>query len=269
MAQNFENMQIHPSAIISSEAKIGENTKIGPFCVVGCDVTLEDNVTLHPHVIVDGITHIGEGTEIYPFASIGCPPQDLKYSGEPSKLIIGKKNVIRENVTMNPGTKGGGMITTVGDGGLFMVGSHVAHDCTVGNNVVLANNATLAGHVTVGSFVILGGLSAVHQFVRIGDHAIVGGMTGVEYDVIPYGSVKGNRASLSGLNIVGLKRRGFSREELDELRTAYKVLFTGDNTFKDRLRKLILTKPTSEAVLEIIKFIENGSNRAICQPKDN
>jgi UDP-N-acetylglucosamine acyltransferase len=267
MSRVLTNTQIHSTAVVSSKAKIGANVKVGAFCVVGSQVTLDDDVILHSHIVVDGLTHIGAETEVFPFASIGSPPQDLKYSGEPSKLIIGKKNIIRENVTMNPGTAGGGMLTSVGDHGLFMMGSHVAHDCIVGSNVVLANNATLAGHVTVGSFVILGGLSAVHQFVRIGDHAIVGGMTGVEHDVIPYGSVKGNRARLSGLNIIGLKRRGFSRGQVDELRAAYKMLFDGGGTFQDRLTKLLSTNPSSQAVLEIIKFIKKDSSRAICQPK--
>ena len=267
MSKVLTNTQIHSTAVVSSKAKIGANVKVGAFCVVGSQVTLDDDVILHSHIVVDGLTHIGAETEVFPFASIGSPPQDLKYSGEPSKLIIGKKNIIRENVTMNPGTAGGGMLTSVGDHGLFMMGSHVAHDCIVGSNVVLANNATLAGHVTVGSFVILGGLSAVHQFVRIGDHAIVGGMTGVEHDVIPYGSVKGNRANLSGLNIIGLKRRGFSRGQVDELRAAYKMLFDGGGTFQDRLTKLLSTNPSSKAVLEIIKFIKKDSSRAICQPK--
>ena len=267
MSKVLTNTQIHSTAVVSSKAKIGANVKVGAFCVVGIQVTLDDDVILHSHIVVDGLTHIGAETEVFPFASIGSPPQDLKYLGEPSKLVIGKKNIIRENVTMNPGTAGGGMLTSVGDHGLFMMGSHVAHDCIVGSNVVLANNATLAGHVTVGSFVILGGLSAVHQFVRIGDHAIVGGMTGVEHDVIPYGSVKGNRASLSGLNIIGLKRRGFSRGQVDELRAAYKMLFDGGGTFQDRLTKLLSTNPSSQAVLEIIKFIKKDSSRAICQPK--
>ena len=267
MSRVLTNTQIHSTAVVSSKAKIGANVKVGAFCVVGSQVTLDDDVILHSHIVVDGLTHIGAETEVFPFASIGSPPQDLKYSGEPSKLVIGKKNIIRENVTMNPGTAGGGMLTSVGDHGLFMMGSHVAHDCIVGSNVVLANNATLAGHVTLGSFVILGGLSAVHQFVRIGDHAIVGGMTGVEHDVIPYGSVKGNRASLSGLNIIGLKRRGFSRGQVDELRAAYKMLFDGGGTFQDRLTKLLSTNPSSQAVLEIIKFIKKDSSRAICQPK--
>jgi UDP-N-acetylglucosamine acyltransferase len=269
MSDATVNSKIHPSAVVDVGAAIAPNVTIGAFCVVGKNVTLEENVTLHSHVVVNGITKIDKGTEIFPFASIGSSPQDLKFGGESSELIIGKNNVIREHVTMNPGTKGGGMITTVGDNGLFMVGSHVAHDCRVGDNVVLANNATLAGHVTVGSFVILGGLSAVHQFVRIGEHAIIGGMTGVEHDVIPFGSVKGDRARLSGLNIIGLKRRGFSRSQIDELRSAYKILFDGAGTFQDRLGVLLSMNSTSDAVQEIIKFIQEDSSRAICQPKGN
>jgi UDP-N-acetylglucosamine acyltransferase len=269
MSDAIMNSQIHSSAVIDPKASIATNVTIGAFCVVGKNVTLEEHVTLHSHVVVNGITKVGKGTEIFPFASIGSTPQDLKFGGESSELIIGERNVIREHVTMNPGTKGGGMVTAVGDNGLFMVGSHVAHDCRVGDNVVLANNATLAGHVTVGSFVILGGLSAVHQFVRIGDHAIIGGMTGVEHDVIPFGSVKGDRARLSGLNIIGLKRRGFSRIQIDELRSAYKVLFDGSGTFQDRLGVLLSINSTSDAVQEIIKFIQEDSSRAICQPKGN
>ena len=170
---------------------------------------------------------------------------------------------------MNPGTTGGGMLTKIGDNCLFMVGAHVAHDCQVGDNVILANNATLAGHVVVGSFAILGGLSAIHQFVRIGDHAIVGGMSGVEHDVIPFGSVKGERARLAGLNIIGMRRRGFSRQELDDLRAGYKKLFSGKDNFKDRVAGLLSDKTQTKALKEVIDFIQQDSSRAICQPKDD
>ena len=268
MSDPSSNNIIHPSAIIESGAKIGENVTVGAFSVVGKNVSLANDVHLHSHVVVEGRTTIGEGTEVFPFASLGSKPQDLKYADEPSQLIVGRKNVIREHVTMNPGTSGGGMVTRVGDNGLFMVGAHVAHDCQVGDNVVLANNATLAGHVIVGSFVILGGLSAVHQFVRIGDHAIVGGMTGVDHDVIPFGSVKGERASLAGLNIIGMRRRGFSREEQDELRKGYKLLFSSSDNFQDRVSKLLASNPRSTAISEVIKFIQADSSRAICQPRD-
>ena len=185
---------IHPTAVIDPAARIGAGVSIGPYCVIGPEVTLKDKVILHSHVVIDGTTEIGEETEIFPFASIGHRPQDKKFFGEKSQLIIGQRNVIREHVTMNPGTDGGGLITRVGNDCLFMASSHVAHDCLVGNHVILANNATLAGHVTVGDFAIIGGLSAIHQFVRIGAHAFIGGMSGVEKDVIPFGTVKGERA---------------------------------------------------------------------------
>ncbi|MBH68388.1 MAG: acyl-[acyl-carrier-protein]--UDP-N-acetylglucosamine O-acyltransferase [Rhodospirillaceae bacterium] len=264
-----ETNNIHPSAIVEDGAKVESSVRIGPFCIIGADVSLQSNVCLHSHVVISGNTTVGEGTEVFPFASLGSQPQDLKYEGEASQLIIGRNNIIREHVTMNPGTSGGGMVTRIGDNGLFMVGAHVAHDCQVGDNVIMANNATLAGHVSVGSFAILGGLSAVHQFVRIGEHAIVGGMTGVEHDVIPYGSVKGERARLAGLNIIGMRRRGFSRQEVDELREGYKALFGNSDTFHDRLSNLISSAPKSRAVLEIIDFIIADSSRSICQPKDN
>jgi len=260
---------IHPTAIVEDGASIAPDVTIGPFAVVGKNVSIASGSVLHSHVVVDGYTTIGEKTEVFPFASLGARPQDLKYSGEASKLIIGSGNIIREHVTMNPGTKGGGMLTKVGDNCLFMVGAHVAHDCQVGDNVILANNATLAGHVVVGSFAILGGLSAIHQFVRIGDHAIVGGMSGVEHDVIPFGSVKGERARLAGLNIIGMRRRGFSRQELDDLRAGYKKLFSGKDNFQDRVAGLISDKTQTQALKEVIDFIQQDSSRAICQPKDD
>ena len=205
---------IHSTAVVGEGARVHESCVIGPYCVVGDDVELGANVELKSHVVVDGHTTVGAGTTIYPFASIGTAPQDLKFAGEASKLVIGENNTIREHVTINPGTADGVMETVVGDNCLFMMASHVAHDCRVGNNVILANNATLAGHVQVGDFVILGGLAAVHQFIRIGDHAIIGGMSGVEADVIPYGRVKGERAFLAGLNLIGLERRGFDKAEI-------------------------------------------------------
>ena len=260
---------IHPTAIVEDGASIASDVTIGPFAVVGKNVSIASGSVLHSHVVVDGHTSIGEKTEVFPFASLGARPQDLKYSGEASKLIIGNGNIIREHVTMNPGTTGGGMLTKVGDNCLFMVGAHVAHDCQVGDNVILANNATLAGHVEVGSFAILGGLSAIHQFVRIGDHAIVGGMSGVEHDVIPFGSVKGERARLAGLNIIGMRRRGFSRQELDDLRAGYKKLFSGKDNFQDRVAGLLADKTRTQALKEVIDFIQQDSSRAICQPKDD
>jgi UDP-N-acetylglucosamine acyltransferase len=199
---------IHSTAIVSSKATIGKDVQIGPFCVIGADVVLGDGVVLRSHVVVEGRTRVGPGTEIFPFASIGHCPQDLKYAGEPSELVIGANNTIREYVTMNPGTTGGGMVTTVGDGGLFMVGVHVAHDCRIGDRVIMANNATLAGHVIIEDDAIIGGLAAVHQYVRIGRRAMVGGMSGVEHDVIPFGLVMGDRATLNGLNVIGRRPVG-------------------------------------------------------------
>jgi UDP-N-acetylglucosamine acyltransferase len=259
---------IHPTAIIEKGATIADNVSIGAFCVVGKDVTLDAGVTLHSHVSIGGITHIGENTQIFPFASIGYAPQDLKFKGEKSTLVIGKNNVIREHVTMNPGTQSGGMITKIGDNGLFMVGSHIAHDCIVGNNVIMANNATLGGHVFVDDFAIIGGLAAVHQFVRIGKHAIVGGMSGVENDVIPYGSVIGERAGLAGLNLIGLKRRNFDRETIHALRNAYKMLFEADNgTLFERSTRVQEAFSTVAPVQEIIEFMEDKGSRSLCTPK--
>ena len=259
--------QIHPTAIVAPGATLAEDVSIGPYCVVGEEVMLGAGVTLIAHIVVDGRTTIGEKTRIFPFASIGLEPQDLKYRGEKSRLVIGRHNTIREHVTMNPGTEGGGMVTRVGDHGLFMVGAHVAHDCQIGDHVIMANNATLAGHVVVEDYALLGGLSAVHQFVRIGQHAMIGGMSGVERDVIPYGQVMGDRARLSGLNIIGMQRRGFSREDIQTLRSAYQFLFSGDGTFNDRVTEMAERFGGVAPVDDIIAFIRADSTRAICQPK--
>ena len=259
--------EIHPTAIIADGAKIGENVSIGPYSMVGSDVELDDGVELISHVVVTGHTSIGANTRIFPFASIGHQPQDLKYQGEASSLTIGCNNVIREYVTMNPGTEGGGMATRIGNNCLFMVAAHVAHDCQIADNVILVNNATLAGHVFIEDWAIIGGLSAVHQFVRIGKHSMIGGKTGVAEDVIPYGSVIGNRARLSGLNIVGLKRRDFSREDIQNLRKAYRLIFAEEGTFAERILDVAELFPDNEPVQDIINFINADSSRAICQPK--
>ncbi len=259
---------VHPTAIVEDGAGLGAGVEIGPYCIVGPEVTLGDGVVLKSHVAVAGRTTIGAGTVIYPFSSIGHQPQDLKFKGEPSTLEIGAGNVIREHVTMNPGTEGGGMVTRVGDNGLFMVGSHVAHDCLIGDRVILANNATLAGHVTIQDYAIIGGLSAIHQFARIGRHAMVGGASAVENDVIPYGSVLGNRAYLSGLNIIGLKRRNFSRDEIHSLRAAYRLMFAPEGTMTERLEDVSSLFADNEPVMEIVGFIREESSRAVCQPKD-
>lgn len=258
---------VHPTAVVEDGAQLGENVEIGPYCVVGANVSLGDDVRLHSHVVVGGRTQVGRETEIFPFASIGLAPQDLKYGGEESELVIGARARIREHVTMNPGTAGGGMLTRVGDDCLFMVGSHVAHDCIVGNSVILANNATLAGHVEVGDFAIIGGLSAVHQFVRIGAHAMIGGMSGVEHDLIPFGSAMGERARLRGLNLVGLQRRDFSREEITNLRTAYRLLFAQEGTMQERIDDVVSLHGGDKGVMEIVEFVRSDSSRAILQPK--
>jgi UDP-N-acetylglucosamine acyltransferase len=259
---------IHPTAIVAPAAQLADDVRVGPYSIIDGDVTLGAGTVVESHVVVSGRTTIGPACHLFPFTSIGHRPQDLKYAGEPSRLEIGEKNVIREHVTMNPGTEGGGMLTKVGDGCLFMVGSHVAHDCRIGNNVIMANNATLAGHVAVENFAILGGLTAIHQFVRIGAHAIVGGMSGVENDVIPYGSVMGDRARLVGLNLVGLRRRGFSREMIHVLRNAYRMMFAHEGTMAERLEDVDEMFQDNEAVRDIIRFIKTDSSRSICQPKE-
>lgn len=258
---------IHPTAIVEPGARLAPGVKIGPYCVVGAEVELDEGVELLSHVVIAGRTKIGAQTKIFPFASLGHPPQDLKYKGERSELIVGSHNVIREHATMNPGTAHGKMLTRVGSHGLFMVATHIAHDCQVGDHVVMANNATLGGHVQVGDYAILGGLAAVHQFVRIGPHAMIGGMSGVESDVIPYGSVMGDRARLSGLNTIGLKRRGFSRKDIHDLRTAYRLLFAQEGTMAERLEDVANLYGKSQPVIDLLEFIRGDSARAICQPK--
>ncbi len=258
---------IHPTAIIEDGAQIGEGCSIGPYCIIGAQVTLDKNVTLKAHVVVDGITSIGEGTSIYPFASIGTQPQDLKYAGEPSELIIGKNNTIREHVTMNPGTKDGGMKTVVGDNCLFMMATHVAHDCIIGNNVIMANNATLGGHVVVGDRVLVGGLAAVHQFVRIGSFAVIGGMSGVESDVIPFGRVKGERASLAGLNLIGLERNGFSKDQVRTIQRAYKGIFDSEGNLDQRLDKVAAENGDNDLIVKIIDFARHRDKFGLCQPE--
>lgn len=260
-------MSIHPTAIIEEGATVPQSAEVGPYCIVGPHVTLGENVVLKAHVVVDGYTTIGDGTIIYPFASIGSAPQDLKFGGEKSTLVIGKNNKIREHVTMNPGTETGAMTTVVGDNNLFMMASHVAHDCVVGSNVILANNATLAGHVEVGDYAIIGGLSAVHQFIRIGAHAIIGGMSGVESDVIPYGLVKGERAHLAGLNLIGLERRGFTKDQLRNLQKAFGALFADDGTLEERVNSVSSEYGSDEAVSAIVEFVRNKNKFPICQPK--
>jgi UDP-N-acetylglucosamine acyltransferase len=261
-------MTVHPTAVIEAGANIGSGVKIGPYCVIGADVTLGDGVELLSHVVVAGRTTIGPRTKIFPFASIGHQPQDLKYHGEPSTLSVGAECLIREGVTLNPGTEGGGMTTTIGDRCAFLANSHVGHDCHVGNNVVFSNNVMLAGHCTVGDYAILGGGAAVIQFARVGTHAFVGGMSGLENDLIPYGMALGNRAYLSGLNIVGLQRRGFSRDDIHDLRRAYRALFAAEGTLAERTEDVAKEFGEQPIVQEIIAFIRAGGKRSLCTPKE-
>lgn len=258
---------IHPTAIVHSDAKLGDKVQIGPYSVVGAHVTLGDNVTLHSHVVIEGRTSIGAGTQVFPFASIGHAPQDLKFHGEESRLIIGSNNTIREHVTINPGTESGGMVTRVGDNGLFMMACHIAHDCMIGNNVIMANNATLGGHVVVGDYAFIGGLAAVHQFIRIGPHAVIGGMSGVENDVIPYGRVKGERAFLAGLNLIGLERRGFTKDDIRTLQKAYNQLFADDGTMEQRMEQVEKDFADQPQIQELIKFAREKTRFPLCQPQ--
>jgi UDP-N-acetylglucosamine acyltransferase len=259
--------QIHPTAIVAPGARLADDVVIGPYCIIGEHVSLAAGVNLKSHVVIDGRTTIGERTRIFPFASIGHEPQDLKYKGEPSSLEIGRDNTIREQVTINPGTEGGGLVTRIGNHCLLMIGAHVAHDCQVGDHVILVNNATLSGHVVMEDHAILGGLSAVHQFVRIGRHAMIGGMSGVERDVIPYGLVLGDRARLQGLNIIGMQRRGFSRDDIQRLRSAYNCLFGDTGTLSERVDEVAERFGGIPAVDDLVTFIRADSSRAICQPK--
>lgn len=259
---------IHPSAVIEDGASLGEGVRIGPFCHVGKDAKIGDGVEMKSHVVVAGDTTIGARTVIFPFASLGHQPQDLKYRGEPASLTIGSDCLIREGVTMNPGTEGGGGTTTVGDRCAFLANSHVGHDSHIGNNVVMSNNVMIAGHVTVGDHVIFGGGSAVIQFTRIGDHAFVGGLAGLENDLIPFGMVTGNRARLGGLNLVGLKRRNFPREQIHALRSAYRDLFESDEgTLRDRAQKLAATVGDEPLVQQVLNFILVEGDRRFCTPR--
>lgn len=260
--------KIHPTAIVEDGARLADGVSIGPFSLVGAHASLGEGVVLHSHAVVAGRTTVGARTEIFPFASIGHRPQDLKYKGEPSTLTVGTDCMIREGVTINPGTEGGGMTTTVGNGCAFLANSHVGHDCHVGNNVIFSNNVMLAGHCDVGDFAILGGGAAVIQFARVGAHSFLGGMSGLEQDLIPYGMALGNRAYLSGLNIIGLKRRGFSASEIHDLRRAYRFLFAAEGTLLERVDDVADEFRDHPIVMEIIAFIRAGGRRQMCTPKN-
>ena len=256
---------IHETAIIDPKTKISSNVSIGPYTVIGPDVEIGENTIIHSHVNISGHTKIGKRNKIYPFASIGSDPQDLKYNGEETKLIIGDENTIREYVTINPGTVGDGGKTIIGNNCLFMISSHVAHDCLIGNNVIIANNVPLGGHVIIEDNVVIGGNSAVQQFTRIGKMAMIGGMTGVLHDVIPYGLSTGNRNSLQGLNLIGLRRAKFENKKILGLSEAYKEIFVTKN-LTENISKLNGSLKDNELVKEVIKFIIKNKKRSICTP---
>ena len=256
---------IHKTTIIDNKAKVSSSANIGPYSVIGPNVEIGEDVIIHSHVNISGNTIIGSGNKIYPFASIGNDPQDLKYNGEKTKLIIGENNKIREYVTIHPGTEGGGGLTKIGDNCLFMISSHVAHDCFIGNNVIIANNVPLGGHVTIEDNVVIGGNSAVQQFTRIGKLAMVGGMTGVLHDVIPYGLSIGNRNYLQGLNLIGLRRSNFANKDILGLTEAYKEIFATKN-LTDNLSKLNGEFKKNPLVKDVIEFIVKDKKRSICTP---
>jgi len=257
---------IHKTAIIHDGAVIGPDCKIGPYCVVESGVTLGRGVDLASHVVISGQTQIGDGTRIWPFASIGSQPQDLKFNGEKTRLEVGRNNMIREYVTMNPGTQGGGGLTRVGDGNLFMMMVHVGHDCMVGNNIVFANSVALGGHAVIGDNAVIGGLAGIHQFCRIGQGAMIGTGASVVNDVIPYASVVSPRGSLGGLNLVGLKRRGAEKDDMNGLRALYKALFAPEGTLMDRARALADDQPDNPLVQDVLEFVLSASERSFCTP---
>ena len=257
---------IHNSSVIDKSAKIGKEVKIGPFCYIGPKVQVSDGVELISNVHIEGNTKIGKGTKIFPFACIGTPPQDMKYKGETNSLEIGENNVIREYVTINPGTKGGGEKTVIGNNCLLMISSHIAHDCHIGNNVVIANNVPLGGHVTIEDSVVIGGNSAVQQFTRIGRLAMIGGMTGVLKDVIPFGLSFGNRNYLRGINLIGLKRKKYDNKKIMELNSAFKKIFSSKN-LHENLSKINGEYRENNLVAEVINFISKDKKRPICTPQ--
>ena len=260
---------IHSTAIVSPKAELGNNIFIGPYCIINENVKINDNCKFLANVYMEGNTTVGANCTFYPFSTIGTMPQDLKYKGEKSELMIGNNNTIREHVTINPGTSGGGLITSIGNNCLLMVGCHVAHDCKIENNVILVNNASLAGHVIVEDFAIIGALSGIHQFCRIGKHSMIGAMSGIDSDVIPYGTVLGNRAFLSGLNIIGLKRRGFSKDIIQDLKKAYGVLFvSNEGTISDRIKEVSEDFSNNIPVMEIVDFLTKEKSRSICKPRN-
>ena len=256
---------IHNTAIIDWRAKISSNVNIGPYSIIGPDVEIEENTIIHSHVNLEGNTKIGKNNQIFPFSSIGTPPQDLKYKGEKNKLIIGDNNRFREYVNINPGTEKGGGLTRIGDNNLFMVYCHVAHDCNISNNIVLANNVQVGGHVIIEKNAVVGGSCAIHQFYRIGESAMIGGMTGVLSDVIPFGLSMGNRNNLMGLNLIGLRRSKVSNENIKKIQTMYEIVFKSKN-FRENIDSLDLNLKNNEFIKKIINFINSDKKRPISLP---
>jgi len=261
---------IHPTAIVSGKAELGENVRIGPYCVIGDGVRIGDECELISHVAVAGHTTIGRGNRIFPFASIGHEPQDLKFHGEPSEVVIGDNNTIRESVTINPGTEGGGMLTRLGDNNLLMAYCHVAHDCILGSGIVMANCATLAGHITVEDGAVIGGMSAIHQFLRIGRYAMIGGMAGIVKDVPPFCLTSGGyRPSLAGLNTVGLKRRGFTADQVRTLKELYRLLLQGKGRIADRLQEAEKIAGSDKQACHLVEFVRSAERGLTIHRRDS
>ncbi len=260
--------KIHPTAVVDASIELDDNVEIGPGCVIGPNVRLGEGTRLIAHVFIESHTELGKSNTVFPFAGLGGTPQDLSYKGEPTRLIIGDNNVIREHATLHRGTARGRAVTTIGNDCLIMGNCHVAHDCIVGNNVIMAQTATIGGHVVVGDFAFLGGLSGVHQHGRVGRHAFVGASALMTTDLIPFGSAIGNHAHLGGLNVVGLKRRGFTREQIHDLRAAYRLLFAEEGTFQERIEDCAEIYANNPHVMEIVEFVRADAARPLCMPRD-
>lgn len=271
MSSNISKLsKIHPTAIIAPTVKIEDLVEIGPYCIIGDNVVLKKSVKLYSHVCISGNTEVGANTEIFPFAVIGYKPQDLKYEGEASNLIIGQNNKIREHVTIHPGTKHGNMKTVIGNNGLFMIGCHIAHDCIIGNNVILANSVGLSGHVIIEDNVIVGGMSGIHQFVKIGKYSMIGGLTAVRENVVPYSIVIGSKGKLEGINIVGMKRASFDKKDIEAVSVAFKKLFfEQEDVMASRIEEVINYFAGNSVIKDILDFIIENKQRPMCMPKIN
>lgn len=260
--------KIHPTAVVDKTAELGVGVDVGPGCVIGPNVKLGDGTRLTAHVFIESHTELGKNNTVFPFAVLGGTPQDLSYKGEPTKLVIGDNNVIREHASLHRGTVRGRSVTRIGNDCLIMGNCHIAHDCIIGNNVIMAQTATIGGHVQVGDFAFLGGLAGVHQHGRVGRYAFVGASALMTTDLIPFGSAIGNHAHLGGLNVVGLKRRGFTREQIHDLRAAYRLLFAEEGTFQERIDDCVEAYSANPHVMEIVDFIRADAARPLCMPRD-